>query len=77
MDSRADETLLDVRWLEPPEPFERIVAALDVLPAGHTLHVMIHRQPRPLFQWLEREGYPFRHGYNAEGYFEIFIRKQG
>ena len=77
MDAAADETLLDVRWLEPPEPFERIVAALEVLPAGHTLHVMIHRQPRPLFQWLEREGYPFRHGYNAEGYFEIFIRKPG
>jgi hypothetical protein len=36
---------------------------------------MIHRQPRPLFQWLEREGYAFRHGYNTEGFFEIFIRK--
>lgn len=77
MDAGADETLLDVRGLEPPEPFERIVAALDTLPAGRTLHVMIHRQPRPLFQWLEREGYPFRHDYNPDGFFEIFIRRHG
>ena len=27
------ERSLDVRWLEPPEPFERIVAALEQLPA--------------------------------------------
>jgi uncharacterized protein (DUF2249 family) len=70
-----DREPLDVRWLEPPEPFERIVAALEALPAGHTLRVMIHRQPRPLFQWLEREGYAFRHGYNPAGYFEIRISR--
>ena len=36
---------------------------------------MIHREPRPLFQWLSREGYAYRHGYNPEGYFEIFITR--
>lgn len=64
---------LDVRWLDPPQPFERIVAALEALGPGETLRVMIHREPRPLFEWLAREGYTVRHGYNPEGYFEIFI----
>ena len=67
--------VLDVRFLEPPEPFERIVAALETLPSGASLRVLIHRQPRPLFQWLEREGYAFHHHYSAEGFFEILIRK--
>ena len=71
----SDEKSLDVRWLEPPEPFERIVAALETLPPGETLRVMIHREPRPLFAWLQREGYAFQHGYNPEGYFEIFITR--
>jgi uncharacterized protein (DUF2249 family) len=64
---------LDVRWLEPPEPFERIVAALEKLLPGERLRVLIHREPRPLFQWLQREGYAFEHRYNPEGYFEIEI----
>jgi uncharacterized protein (DUF2249 family) len=64
---------LDVRWLDPPAPFERVVAALESLPQGETLRVMIHREPAPLFQWLSREGYVYRHGYNPDGYFEIFI----
>jgi len=72
----SGETLdLDVRWLEPPEPFERIVAALEALPAGATLRVLIHRQPRPLFQWLERDGYSFQHQFDPEGFFEIRIRR--
>ncbi len=66
---------LDVRWLEPPEPFERIVAALETLPEEDQLRVMIHREPQPLFRWLERENYRFHHHYNPEGYFEIFISR--
>jgi uncharacterized protein (DUF2249 family) len=67
---------LDVRGLDPPEPFERIVAALETLAQSETLRVMIHREPRPLFEWLAREGYIFRHGYNPDGYFEIFISRK-
>ena len=64
---------LDVRWLEPPEPFERIVAALERLDPQQRLRVMIHREPRPLYRWLQAEGYAFEHRYNPEGYFEIEI----
>jgi uncharacterized protein (DUF2249 family) len=66
---------IDVRWLEPPEPFERIVAALETLPSGERLRVLIHREPRPLFQWLQRESFAFEHRYNPEGYFEILITR--
>jgi uncharacterized protein (DUF2249 family) len=66
---------LDVRWLEPPEPFERVVAALEMLGPDQRLRVMIHREPRPLFNWLQSEGYAFEHGYSPEGYFEIMIRR--
>ncbi|MCC7548327.1 MAG: DUF2249 domain-containing protein [Burkholderiales bacterium] len=72
MSERID---IDVRWLEPPEPFERVVAALETLPQGATLRVLIHRLPRPLFQWLEREGWSYRHGFDPEGFFEILIAR--
>ncbi len=71
----SDPTTLDVRWLEPPEPFERIIAALEAMPAGATLRVLIHREPQPLFRWLARDGFKFSHRYCDEGYFEINIAK--
>jgi hypothetical protein len=37
--------------------------------------VLIHREPRPLFQWLQRESFAFEHRYNPEGYFEILITR--
>jgi len=49
--------LLDVRGLPPCEPFERIMAALDVLPAGGALEVLIHREPVPLHDWLREHGF--------------------
>lgn len=69
----SDRDPLDVRWLEPPEPFERIVAALEKLPAGEALTVIIHREPQPLYRWLTREGYRFTTRYDPAGYFEIRI----
>jgi len=59
---------------DPAQP-PMIGSALETLAPGETLRVMIHREPRPLFEWLSREGYTFRHGYNPEGYFEIFIAR--
>ncbi len=63
---------LDVRFLEPPEPFERIVEALAVLPHGEALRVLIHREPRPLFNWLRDDGFRWHGDWGAEGY-EILI----
>jgi uncharacterized protein (DUF2249 family) len=64
---------LDVRWLEPPEPMERIMAALDELPEGAMLRVMIHREPMPLYRALDASGYRHATRFDEHGYFEIEI----
>jgi uncharacterized protein (DUF2249 family) len=71
----SDRGPLDVRWLEPPEPFERIVVALEQLPPGETLTVIIHREPQPLYRWLTREGYQYSARYDPGGFFEIRISR--
>jgi len=69
------EQLVDVRWLEPPEPFDRIVAAVEKLPVQGSLRVLIHREPRPLYNWLARAGYHYRTQYDPNGWFEIRITR--
>ena len=71
----VDEATVDVRWLEPPEPFERVVAALETLPSGASLRVLIHREPHPLYGWLAREGYQYRARFDPGGWFEIRITR--
>lgn len=56
-DSSRGLTLLDVRGLPPCEPFDRIMAALDTLPPGETLEVLIHREPFPLYDWMRERGW--------------------
>ena len=71
----SEERTIDVRWLEPPEPFERVLTELDTLRAGETLRVLIHREPHPLYRWLARERYHYRVRFDAKGWFEISITR--
>jgi uncharacterized protein (DUF2249 family) len=71
----SEEHAIDVRWLEPPEPFERVLAELEALPSGAALRVMIHREPHPLYQWLAREGYHYHTHFDPHGWFEIRITR--
>ena len=64
---------LDVRGLPPPEPFERIMEALTVLPAGVVLLVHIHREPYPLYDVLRDSGYAWQTDVRTEGGFTIRI----
>ncbi len=70
--------LLDVRGLPPCEPFDRIIAALDALPAGDTQEVLIHREPVPLYDWLRENGFAWQGGAEpaADGgtQYRFFIR---
>jgi uncharacterized protein (DUF2249 family) len=68
---------LDVRSLQPPEPFERIVDALDLIGPGDELVVLIHREPRPLFQALRNAGFRWDSAVTEEGAFRITIRHGG
>jgi uncharacterized protein (DUF2249 family) len=64
---------VDVRFLPPPEPLEKILASLDELPCGEELHVRIHREPMLLYPILERRGFSRDVRALEDGTFEIVI----
>ena len=69
----TEEILLDVRGLEPPEPFERATEALRVLQRGQYLKLIIPRRPRLLYPWLEERGYRELTREVSEDLFEIYV----
>jgi uncharacterized protein (DUF2249 family) len=71
MDGVAD-IFLDVCGLEPPEPMERVLDALDALAPHQQLRMLIDREPRPLYRILERNGYRYQVGLRADGLFVRF-----
>lgn len=68
-------TEIDVRGLAPPEPFEKIMHALQTLPAGTELQVLIHREPFPLYEVLRDSGYTWKTHALAEDSFRIVITR--
>lgn len=66
---------IDVRGLPPPEPFEKIMHALQTLPAAAQLQVLIHREPYPLYEVLRDSGYAWQTEMLAEDRFRIIIAK--
>ena len=69
-------TVIDGRELQPPEPMELTLEALDTLPAGDELLLLLYCQPNPLFSILRQNGYAWREEVRADGTREIQIRKQ-
>ncbi|MEO8506036.1 MAG: DUF2249 domain-containing protein [Betaproteobacteria bacterium] len=69
----AREHVLDVRSMEPPEPFERVMEALDRLGPEDRLMVVIDRRPVPLFRVLERNGFAYSEAPGKDAVFEIAI----
>lgn len=67
------ERVLDVSDLEPPEPLERILDALDGLGADDWLHVRHRREPFPLYGFLRRLGYAWRTERVGDAAFDILI----
>lgn len=67
------ERVLDVSDLEPPEPLERILDALDQLGTGDWLHVRHRREPFPLYGFLRRLGYAWQTERAGEAAFIILI----
>lgn len=68
-----EDLIVDGRDLQPPEPMERVVAALDHLQPGQQIRFLIHRQPYPLYDLLTRYQYRYETTPLAEGGFEILI----
>ncbi|MEK7877377.1 MAG: DUF2249 domain-containing protein [Pseudomonadota bacterium] len=70
---RAAARVVDARGLEPPEPMVRVLTALDELPRGELLLMLIPIEPRPLFRVLERNQFAYRCELKPEGHFEVTI----
>jgi len=67
--------LIDGRDLEPPEPMELALAALDTLAADETLTLLLYCHPRPLFNILRENGFVWQETVQDDGTHEIVIRK--
>lgn len=71
------ELLLDVRDLPPPEPLERVLAAMDLLAEGQYLRVQLHCEPFPLYALLEESGFARQTRSAPDIPFELFIWRNG
>jgi uncharacterized protein (DUF2249 family) len=67
------EITLDVRHMEPPEPLERVLEAIDDFQSGDQLRLVIDCRPTPLFRILERNGYAYREAPGTESAYVITI----
>jgi len=74
-DAEGAFRVVDVRWLEPPEPMERIIEALSAAGVGERIQVLIHREPFPLYDILQQNGYAWRTTVRADGCFELLISR--
>lgn len=68
-------TVIDGRELQPPEPMELTLEALDKLPDGDDVLLLLYCQPHPLFSILRQNGYVWTEEVRADGTREIRIRK--
>ena len=67
---------IDARELAPPEPFERVIAALSRMPAGEEVLLILDREPVPLYRFLQANGYAYATQRFPDGRVEVSIREQ-
>ena len=76
-DAEPDRWLLvDARWLEPPEPMERVLTALDNLRPDQGIHFLIHREPIPLYSELKLRGFIHHARSIEDDCYEISIERR-
>jgi hypothetical protein len=71
----SGQCLIDGRDMQPPEPLEKTLEALDTLPPDGEIVLLLYCQPHPLYQILRRNGYVWTESMQADGTNEIHIRK--
>ncbi|MDP2829119.1 MAG: DUF2249 domain-containing protein [Sulfuricellaceae bacterium] len=69
------EHLVDARWLEPPEPLELALAAIETLSADDQVRLLIHRDPCLLYPILTEWGYEHETRFTDDGTYEVRIWK--
>lgn len=65
--------VIDARGLEPPEPFVLAMDALDRLPQGEKLLLLLYREPLPLYRALANNGFCHEAEHLADGTVEVLI----
>lgn len=70
---------MDNRDLDPPEPMERILAALETMEEGAVLEALLCREPMFLLPELAARGHAWRGGFDAAeaSTYRISIRVRG
>jgi tRNA 2-thiouridine synthesizing protein A len=71
----SEARIIDGRDMVPPEPLEHTLAALETLPDGEFLTVLLYCQPHPLYKVLRLNGYCWDEALLTDGTREIRIRK--
>ncbi len=69
--------IVDARGLLPPEPLNLTLEALDTLPPGGEVILLLYREPTPLYDVLRRNGYTHRTEIQDDGAFAIHIHHAG
>lgn len=68
-------TIIDGREMQPPEPLEKTLAALDDLGAHDELVLLVYCHPVPLLNILRNNGYAWQEEIREDGTHEIRIRQ--
>ena len=68
------DCVVDGRGLEPPEPFERTMAALDTISLGQKVLLILGREPFPLYRALELNGFVWQTKHTVSGEVEVLIQ---
>jgi uncharacterized protein (DUF2249 family) len=66
-------TTVDARGMHPPEPFERVLDALETFAPGDEIILLLYREPHPLFEMLSRNGYLYSMEHEADGTVRVRI----
>lgn len=69
----VEEITLDMREMEPPEPFELATSTLRELQPGQYVHMISARRPIMLYPWLQERGFSEDTRQRGEDLFDIFI----
>lgn len=77
MPESARELRIDVSDLEPPEPLEQVLLALDELGDGEFLHMLHRREPLLLYPELRRRGFSYLTSFDRDHECEVFIWRDG
>ncbi|MCP4127142.1 MAG: DUF2249 domain-containing protein [Gammaproteobacteria bacterium] len=67
------EHYLDVSMLEPCEPMEKTLAAIEKLPQGDYLKVIHRREPHLIYPMLEKAGFAWLTEPGGPSEFQIYI----